>query len=126
MGWDELSLPNAIRPDDALDLEGTVLEKRESKSKPGRGILRNQVHLRNQTGDGVAVHQQCSGCEATGCERIDVSRSIDAVGWFSLQCLLWVNRVTLTARRSLPVFPCKRTSSGPVAMSQKCHIQTSR
>jgi acyl dehydratase len=48
MGWDELRLPKAVRSDDALDLEGTVLEKRESKSKPDRGILRNQVHLRNQ------------------------------------------------------------------------------
>ncbi len=26
MGWDELRLPNAVRPDDALDLEMTVLE----------------------------------------------------------------------------------------------------
>jgi hypothetical protein len=105
MGWDELRLPNAIRPDDALDLEGTVLEKRESKSKPGRGILRNQVHLRNQTGDGVAVHQQCSGCEATGCERIDVSRSIDAVGWFSLQCLLWVINGPQATKILSPFYP---------------------
>ena len=48
MGWDELRLPNAVRPDDELDLESTVLEKRESRSKPDRGIVRNQVHLRNQ------------------------------------------------------------------------------
>ena len=48
LGWDELRLPNAVRPDDALDLEITVLEKRESKSKSDRGIVRNQVLLRNQ------------------------------------------------------------------------------
>jgi acyl dehydratase len=48
MGWDELRLPNAVRPDDALDLEITVLEKRESKSKSDRGIIRNQILLRNQ------------------------------------------------------------------------------
>src|SRR5215472_14168868 len=48
LGWDELRLPNAVRPDDALDLEIRVLDKRESKSKSDRGIVRNQVFLRNQ------------------------------------------------------------------------------
>jgi hypothetical protein len=36
------------------------------------------------------------------------------------RCRSWVNRVTLTARRSLPVFPDKQTFSGSVGMSQKC------
>ena len=35
--------------------------------------------------------------------------------------LLWVNRVVLTARRSLPVYPDERTYSEPVRMSQRCH-----
>ena len=48
MGWDKLKLPNAVRPDDELDLESTVLEMRESKSKLDRGIVRTQVLLRNQ------------------------------------------------------------------------------
>lgn len=48
LGWDELKLPNAVRPGDELDLETTTLEKRESKSKPDRGIVRNRVLLRNQ------------------------------------------------------------------------------
>jgi hypothetical protein len=48
MGWDELRLPNAVRPGDELDLEITVLEKRESKSKSDRGIVRNRILLRNQ------------------------------------------------------------------------------
>src|SRR6516162_5859720 len=48
MGFDELRLPNAVRPGDELDLETTVLEKRESKSKSHRGIVRNQIRLRNQ------------------------------------------------------------------------------
>jgi acyl dehydratase len=47
MGWDELRLPNPVRPGDELDLELTVLEKRESKSKSDRRIFRNQIHLRN-------------------------------------------------------------------------------
>ena len=48
MGWDELRLPNAVRPGDELDLETTVLEMRESKSKSDRGIVRSRVLLRNQ------------------------------------------------------------------------------
>ena len=48
LGYDELRLPNAVRPGDELDLESTVLEKRESKSRPDTGILRNQIHLRNR------------------------------------------------------------------------------
>ena len=32
----------------------------------------------------------------------------------------WVNRVILVVGRLLPVFPWKRTSLGPVAMSQRC------
>jgi acyl dehydratase len=48
LGYDEVRQPNAIRPGDELDLESTVLEKRESKSRPDTGILRSQVYLRNQ------------------------------------------------------------------------------
>ena len=48
LGWDEVRLPNPVRPSDELDLEMTVLEMRELKSKPDRGIVRNQNILRNQ------------------------------------------------------------------------------
>lgn len=48
LGWDELRLPNAVRPGDELALEMTVLERRESKSKSDRGIVRNRNLLRNQ------------------------------------------------------------------------------
>ena len=48
MSWNELRLPNPVRPDDKLDLETTVLDKRESRSKPERGIVRDQIQLRNQ------------------------------------------------------------------------------
>jgi hypothetical protein len=36
---------------------------------------------------------------------------------------LWVNRLTLTARRSLPVCPTEPTSSEPGGMSQTCQIR---
>jgi len=38
--------------------------------------------------------------------------------------LAWANRVILVVGRLLPVFPWKRTSSGSVAISQRCPIQT--
>ena len=48
LGWDELRLPTAVRPGDELYLEVSVLEKRESKSNSDRGIVSNQIYLRNQ------------------------------------------------------------------------------
>ena len=48
LGWDELRLPNPVRPDDELDLDVRVLEKRESKSKSDRGILRLRILVHNQ------------------------------------------------------------------------------
>ena len=48
LGWDELRLPVPVRPGDELNLEVVILEKRESRSNPDRGIVRNQMHLRNQ------------------------------------------------------------------------------
>ncbi len=48
LGWDELRVPSPVRPGDELDLEAIVLEKRESKSKPDRGIVRFQIRLGNQ------------------------------------------------------------------------------
>ena len=48
LDWNGLRLPYAVRPGDQLDLETTVLEMRESKSKPDRGIVNTQGLLRNQ------------------------------------------------------------------------------
>src|SRR5216684_8675867 len=40
-------------------------------------------------------------------------------------CPSRVNRVVLTVRCSLPVYPDERTSSEPVGMSQRCHKRKS-
>lgn len=58
LGYDELRLPNAVRPGDELELEAIVSEKRESKSRPDTGILRSQIYLRNQRHETVL---QCFG-----------------------------------------------------------------
>jgi hypothetical protein len=39
------------------------------------------------------------------------------------RCRRWVNHVILVVSRLLPVFPWKRTSSGLVAMSQRCQTR---
>jgi hypothetical protein len=39
-------------------------------------------------------------------------------------CPSWVNRVTLTARRELLLFPDQRTSPTGCVRSEKCHIRT--
>jgi len=48
LGFDELRLPAPVRPGDELGLEVAILEKRETKSHSDRGVVRNQIHLRNQ------------------------------------------------------------------------------
>jgi len=53
LGFDELRLPKAVRPGDDLYLDATILEKRESKSKSDRGVVREQLRLNNQKGETV-------------------------------------------------------------------------
>ena len=48
LSWDKLRLPHPVRPGDELELETTVLEMRQSKSRPDRGIVGTGVLLRNQ------------------------------------------------------------------------------
>ena len=45
LGVDELRWPNAVRPDDVLQVETEILEARPSQSKRGFGV----IHLRNVT-----------------------------------------------------------------------------
>lgn len=40
LGWDEISLPSPLFEGDTLYSESEVLEKRESKSQPSRGIVK--------------------------------------------------------------------------------------
>jgi acyl dehydratase len=52
-GADELRWPHPVRPGDRLHLRATVVEARESRSKPGRGVVRTKAELLNQ--DDVVV-----------------------------------------------------------------------
>jgi len=48
VGWPLALRAQQAEPGDELDLETSLMEKRESKSKPDRGIIRNRVFLCNQ------------------------------------------------------------------------------
>jgi acyl dehydratase len=74
LGWDDVRLPNPVRPGDELDLEMTVLEMRESKSRSDRGIVRNRNLLRNQKRETVL---ECIS-------NVFVARQPDA-NWWKLQ-----------------------------------------
>jgi acyl dehydratase len=50
---DELRFPAPVRPGDRLSVVATVLDARESSTRPDRGIVRTQ--LRSFTADGVLV-----------------------------------------------------------------------
>lgn len=53
LGYDEMRFPNPIRPGDLLTMTSECIEKRVSKSKPDRGIIRTIVELINQNGEAV-------------------------------------------------------------------------
>jgi acyl dehydratase len=52
-GVDEIRWPSPVRPGDTLQVRGTVLETRRSKSKPDRGIVKSLAEVTNQQGQTV-------------------------------------------------------------------------
>ena len=48
LGFDELHMRHPVRPGDTLSCTFTYLEKRESRSKQDRGIIRTSASLANQ------------------------------------------------------------------------------
>jgi len=53
LGWDYIKLPNPVFPGDTLYSESEVVSTRESKSRPGQGIVKVRTRGLNQ--DGVTV-----------------------------------------------------------------------
>lgn len=53
MGVDELRWTEVVRPGDRLHVVRELIEKRRSKSRPDRGMLRTKVSVRNQDGRDV-------------------------------------------------------------------------
>jgi acyl dehydratase len=55
VGFDELSWPRAVRPDDELRVQSEVLEVRPSKSRPDRGMIRVRNTTFNQNDEPVQI-----------------------------------------------------------------------
>lgn len=53
LGWDDITLPNPVYAGDSLYSESNVVDKRESRSQPQRGIVK--VHTRGVNQDGKVV-----------------------------------------------------------------------
>ena len=53
LGVDELRWPNAVRPDDVLQVETEIVDLRLSRSKPSHGIVRLRNVTTNQRGEVV-------------------------------------------------------------------------
>jgi acyl dehydratase len=51
LGVDELRWPNAVKPNDSLQVETEILDARESRSKPNQGIIRIRNVTTNQRGE---------------------------------------------------------------------------
>ena len=56
-GWDEVRFHQPVRPGDELWLEVTWVSKRQSESKPDRGIVTALMKLVNQHNDVVLSHR---------------------------------------------------------------------
>ena len=58
LGWRDIRLPKPVFPGDTLDAESTVLEMRESRSRPGEGIVTVRTIGRNQRGEVVCEFER--------------------------------------------------------------------
>jgi hypothetical protein len=54
LGWDEVRFPKPVFAGDTIHVESTVLEKRESKSRPDNGIVTFEHKAFNQRNEVVA------------------------------------------------------------------------
>lgn len=57
LGWEEVIFPAPVRPGDRLVATFETIEKRESKSKPDRGIVCTRVTVTNQRGETVLSYK---------------------------------------------------------------------
>ena len=58
LGWDEIKLTHPLFPGDTLYAESEVLDKRESSSRPGQGIVTVRTTGKNQHGDVVCTFKR--------------------------------------------------------------------
>ena len=69
LGWDEVRFPRPVFAGDTLHVESTVLEKRDSKSRPANGVVVFQHTAWNQRNEVVAV-----------CKRVALMHKVPVAG----------------------------------------------
>ena len=58
LGWHEVQLPMPVAVGDTIEAESTILETRESRSRPGEGIISVATRARNQHGVEVLSYRR--------------------------------------------------------------------
>ncbi|MBL8378109.1 MAG: hypothetical protein JNM79_09585 [Burkholderiales bacterium] len=58
LGWTDIALGAEVRDGDTLEAQSSIIEKRESKSRPNEGILTVDTLGRNQNGETVLTYRR--------------------------------------------------------------------
>jgi itaconyl-CoA hydratase len=58
LGWYDIELLQPVHAGDTIEAESTILETRDSRSRPGQGIVSVMTRARNQTGDTVLTYRR--------------------------------------------------------------------
>jgi len=58
LGWHDVQLPTPVSFGDTIEAESTILEARESRSRPGEGIISVATRARNQHGAEVVSYRR--------------------------------------------------------------------
>ena len=58
LGWHDVQLPTPVSFGDTIEAESTILEARESRSRPGEGIISVATRARNQHGVEVVSYRR--------------------------------------------------------------------
>ncbi len=57
LGWTDVNFPIPIKVGDSIRIRSELIEKRESKSKPDRGIITTHTKILNQRGEMAAEYK---------------------------------------------------------------------
>lgn len=57
LSYEHMEFPNPVRPGDILTLSSTIIEKRESRTKPDRGVIRFNTVVSNQKDEPVLTFE---------------------------------------------------------------------
>jgi itaconyl-CoA hydratase len=58
LGWTDIELGTLVRPGDTIETRSTILDRRESKSRPNEGILSVETRAHNQRDDLILPYRK--------------------------------------------------------------------